>query len=233
MCRERIYMPKILFAEDTADLNRVVTAMLVHEGYEVESALAGEAASEYAKANEYDAIVLDIMMPKKDGLTVLKEIRDRQDPTPVMMLTAKSEIDDRVKGLDMGANDYLSKPFAMKELLARLRAMIRTENTAPRLKELSYCDITLDSEDFSMSATNSVRLSPKEFELMRELIAADGEGLDSATIAERLWKEDECAGDQSVFLYISYLRAKLESISSNVTIEGEEGGRYTLKNAEM
>ena len=208
MCRERIYMPKILFAEDTADLNRVVTAMLVHEGYEVDSALDGEAASEYAKANEYDAIVLDIMMPKKDGLTVLKEIRDRQDPTPVMMLTAK-------------------------ELLARLRAMIRTENTAPRLKELSYCDITLDSEDFSMSATNSVRLSPKEFELMRELIAADGEGLDSATIAERLWKEDECAGDQSVFLYISYLRAKLESISSNVTIEGEEGGRYTLKNAEM
>ena len=88
MCRERIYMPKILFAEDTADLNRVVTAMLVHEGYEVDSALDGEAASEYAKANEYDAIVLDIMMPKKDGLTVLKEIRDRQDPTPVMMLTA-------------------------------------------------------------------------------------------------------------------------------------------------
>ncbi len=233
MCRERIYMPKILFAEDTADLNRVVTAMLVHEGYEVDSALDGEAASNFARDNEYDAIVLDIMMPKKDGLTVLSEIRERQDTTPVMMLTAKSEIDDRVKGLDMGANDYLSKPFAMKELLARLRAMIRTDNSAPRIKELSYCDIKLDSEDFSMSATNSVRLSPKEFELMRELIAADGEGLDSATIAERLWKEDECAGDQSVFLYISYLRAKLESISSNVTIEGEEGGRYTLKNAEM
>lgn len=226
-------MPKILFAEDTADLNRVVTAMLVHEGYEVDSALDGEAASNFARDNEYDAIVLDIMMPKKDGLTVLSEIRERQDTTPVMMLTAKSEIDDRVKGLDMGANDYLSKPFAMKELLARLRAMIRTDNSAPRIKELSYCDIKLDSEDFSMSATNSVRLSPKEFELMRELIQADGEGLDSATIAERLWKDDENAGSQSVFLYISYLRAKLESISSNVTIEGEEGGRYTLKSTEM
>lgn len=226
-------MPKILFAEDTADLNRVVTAMLVHEGYEVDSALDGEAAGNFARDNEYDAIVLDIMMPKKDGLTVLSEIRERQDTTPVMMLTAKSEIDDRVKGLDMGANDYLSKPFAMKELLARLRAMIRTDNSAPRIKELSYCDIKLDSEDFSMSATNSVRLSPKEFELMRELIQADGEGLDSATIAERLWKDDENAGSQSVFLYISYLRAKLESISSNVTIEGEEGGRYTLKSTEM
>lgn len=222
-------MPKILFAEDTADLNRVVTAMLVHEGYEVDSALDGEAASNYAKDNEYDAIVLDIMMPKKDGLTVLSEIRDRQDTTPVMMLTAKAEIDDRVKGLDMGANDYLSKPFAMKELLARLRAMIRTDNSAPRIKELSYCDLKLDSEDFSMSSTNTVRLSPKEFELMRELIQADGEGIDSATIAERLWKDDENAGSQSVFLYISYLRAKLESISSNVTIEGEEGGRYILR----
>ena len=223
-------MPKILFAEDTADLNRVVTAMLVHEGYEVDSALDGEAASEYAKNNEYDAIVLDIMMPKKDGLTVLTEIRDRQDPTPVMMLTAKAEVDDRVKGLDMGANDYLSKPFAMKELLARLRAMIRTDNAAPRIKELSYCDLTLDSEDFSMTATNSVRLSPKEFELMRELIAADGEGLDSATISERLWKDGEEGGPESVFLYISYLRAKLDSISSNVTIEGESGGHYTLVN---
>lgn len=222
-------MPKILFAEDTADLNRVVTAMLVHEGYKVDSALDGEAASNYAKDNEYDAIVLDIMMPKKDGLTVLSEIRDRQDTTPVMMLTAKAEIDDRVKGLDMGANDYLSKPFAMKELLARLRAMIRTDNSAPRIKELSYCDLKLDSEDFSMSSTNTVRLSPKEFELMRELIQADGEGIDSATIAERLWKDDENAGSQSVFLYISYLRAKLESISSNVTIEGEEGGRYILR----
>ena len=223
---------RVLFAEDTADLNRVVTAMLTHEGYEVDSALDGEEASAFAKENDYDAIILDIMMPKKDGLTVLSEIRERQDPTPVIMLTAKAEVDDRVRGLDMGANDYLSKPFAMKELLARLRAMIRTEAAVPRMKETSYCDITLDSEDFSMASTNSVRLSPKEFELMKELIAADGEGISSDTIATRLWKDEEEAGDETVFLYISYLRAKLESISSHVKIEGEYGGIFRLKSTD-
>ncbi len=223
---------RLLLAEDEKDLSDALVTVLKHNNYSVDAVYNGQDALDYlTEGDNYDGAILDIMMPKLDGISVLKQVRALGNHLPILMLTAKSEIDDRVKGLDMGANDYLSKPFAMKELLARLRAMIRTENTAPRLKELSYCDITLDSEDFSMSATNSVRLSPKEFELMRELIAADGEGLDSATIAERLWKEDECAGDQSVFLYISYLRAKLESISSNVTIEGEEGGRYTLKNA--
>ena len=224
---------KILIVEDEFALADALRDRLMQEKNEVDIANDGTPGYDMCMTGAYDIIILDGMLPGKDGIEIIYEMRKAGVTTPVLMLTARSDLMDKLKGLDAGADDYMTKPFEVEELLARLRAMIRTDNSAPRIKELSYCDIKLDSEDFSMSATNSVRLSPKEFELMRELIAADGEGLDSATIAERLWKEDECAGDQSVFLYISYLRAKLESISSNVTIEGEEGGRYTLKNAEM
>ena len=181
---------RILFAEDTKDLNKVVTAMLEHEGYMVDCAFDGEEASLFAKdnVNNYDAIILDIMMPKKDGLAVLSEIRGRGDTTPVMMLTAKAEIDDRVAGLDLGANDYLSKPFAMKELMARVRALIRVKTSAPVPEDLSFFDISLRADDFSMTSTNTVRLSPKEYLLMRELIRADKDGMDSDSIYEALWQ---------------------------------------------
>lgn len=235
---------RILFAEDTKDLNKVVTAVLEHEGYLVESAFDGEEASSFAanNANRYDTIILDIMMPKKDGLTVLSEIRNRGDKTPVMMLTAKAEIDDRVTGLDLGANDYLSKPFAMKELIARVRALIRTKETTAPLEELSYFDITLHADDYSMTSTNTVRLSPKEFLLIKELIQASSAGMDSDRIYSELWQDSDADHDgvpdtkeemdEAVFLYISYLRAKLSSISSSLIIEGEEGGHFTLKKTD-
>lgn len=234
---------RILFAEDTKDLNKVVTAMLEHEGYTVDCAFDGEEASSLAEENEnnYDAIILDIMMPKKDGLSVLSEIRGRGDSTPVMMLTAKTEIDDRVAGLDLGANDYLSKPFAMKELMARVRALIRVKVSAPAPEELSYFDISLHADDFSMTSTNTVRLSPKEFLLMQELIKADGSGIDSDDIYKELWQEGDAdhdgvpdtkeERDEAVFLYVSYLRAKLFAVSSSLIIEGEEGGHFMLKSA--
>ena len=116
---------KLLVAEDTVDLNRVVTAMLEHSGYSVDTVFDGEAALESIENNGYDAVLLDIMMPKKDGITVLKEMRAKNINIPVLLLTAKSEVDDRVEGLDAGADDYLPKPFAMKELLARVNAMTR------------------------------------------------------------------------------------------------------------
>lgn len=232
---------KIMFAEDTKDLNKVVTAVLTHEGYEVESALDGEEASLFAEknANRYDTIILDIMMPKKDGLTVLSEIRSRGDNTPVLMLTAKAEVDDKVAGLDLGANDYLSKPFAMKELIARVRALIRTKEATAPPEDISYFDITLRSDDYSMTSTNTVRLSPKEFLLIEELIKAASAGLDSDDIYAQLWQDNDADKDgvpdtkgemdEAVFLYISYLRAKLSSISSSLIIDGEEGGHFTLK----
>ena len=234
---------RILFAEDTKDLNKVVTAMLEHEGYTVDCAFDGEEAASYAKENKnkYDAIILDIMMPKKDGLSVLSEIRERGDSTPVMMLTAKTEIDDRVAGLDLGANDYLSKPFAMKELMARVRALIRVKAAPPTPEDLSYCDISLRADDFSMTSTNTVRLSPKEFLLMRVLIRTDGDGMDSDSIYKELWQEGDAdhdgipdtkeERDEAVFLYVSYLRAKLFAVSSSLIIEGEQGGHFTLKQA--
>ena len=232
---------RILFAEDTKDLNKVVTAMLEHEGYTVDCAFDGEQASLLSEKNinAYDAIILDIMMPKKDGLTVLSEIRGRGDLTPVMMLTAKAEIDDRVAGLDLGANDYLSKPFAMKELMARVRALIRVKASAPAPSDLSFFDISLRADDFSMTSTNTVRLSPKEFLLMRELIRSNGSGMDSDSIYEKLWQDSDAdhdgvpdtkeERDEAVFLYVSYLRAKLSAVSSSLVIEGEEGGHFTLK----
>lgn len=235
---------RILFAEDTKDLNKVVTAMLTHEGYLVESAFDGEEASLLAKnnVNSFDTIILDIMMPKKDGLTVLSEIRSRGDLTPVLMLTAKAEVDDRVAGLDLGANDYLSKPFAMKELTARVRALIRTKETASANEDLSYFDIKLNSSDYSMTSTNTVRLSPKEYLLMQELITSGSRGMDSDNIYTHLWQDSDADHDgvtdtkeemdEAVLLYVSYLRAKLSAISSSLVIEGEEGGHYTLKSKD-
>ena len=157
---------KILLAEDTADLNRVICAMLEHEGYTVDSVFDGEAASEKLDESGYDGIILDIMMPKKDGIAVLTDARAMNITTPVLMLTAKAEVDDRVAGLDAGADDYLAKPFAMKELMARVRAMTRRHVTY-NSSLLSYGDFSLDSGDLSLISENSVRLSLKEFELMQ------------------------------------------------------------------
>ena len=159
---------KILLAEDTRDMNHVLTAALTHEGYDVDSAFDGEEALDFVRTNGYDAMVLDIMMPKKDGLQVLKELREENIVTPVLLLTAKAEVDDRVNGLDAGADDYLTKPFAMKELLARVRAMTRRK-TEYAAKKLQYGDFSLDDEKFELSCENSVRLSVKEFELLQAL----------------------------------------------------------------
>ena len=160
---------KLLLAEDTRDLNQALTAILEHEGYQVDPVFDGAAALEKLLASPYDAAVLDIMMPKMDGIEVLREIRKVHILTPVLLLTARAEIDDRVAGLDAGADDYLTKPFAMKELLARVRALTRRKSSYGT-KELAFADVRLDADTFELSAENSVRLSLKEFELMQALI---------------------------------------------------------------
>lgn len=221
---------KILLAEDTRDMNHVLAAALTHEGYDVDSAFDGEEALDYVRTNGYDAMVLDIMMPKKDGLQVLKELREENIVTPVLLLTAKAEVDDRVNGLDAGADDYLTKPFAMKELLARVRAMTRRK-TEYAAKKLQYGDFSLDDEKFELSCENSVRLSVKEFELLQALILNQNHEVSTQYLLEHVWDGAEEAGPDTVWLYISYLRGKLRSVASNVEIEGERGSSFRLTEA--
>lgn len=221
---------KILLAEDTRDMNHVLTAALTHEGYDVDSVFDGEEALDFVRTNGYDAMVLDIMMPKKDGLQVLKELREENIVTPVLLLTAKAEVDDRVNGLDAGADDYLTKPFAMKELLARVRAMTRRK-TEYAAKKLQYGDFSLDDEKFELSGENSVRLSVKEFELLQALILNQNHEVSTQYLLEHVWDGAEEAGPDTVWLYISYLRGKLRSVASNVEIEGERGSSFRLTEA--
>ena len=221
---------KILLAEDTRDMNHVLTAALTHEGYDVDSAFDGEEALDFVRTNGYDAMVLDIMMPKKDGLQVLKELREENIVTPVLLLTAKAEVDDRVNGLDAGADDYLTKPFAMKELLARVRAMTRRK-TEYAAKKLQYGDFSLTDEKFELSCENSVRLSVKEFELLQALILNQNHEVSTQYLLEHVWDGAEEAGPDTVWLYISYLRGKLRSVASNVEIEGERGSSFRLTEA--
>lgn len=219
---------KLLLAEDTPDLNRVLTAALTHEGYDVDSAFDGEEALQYAKDNGYDAMILDIMMPKKNGLEVLQELRGSNIVTPVLLLTAKAEVDDRVAGLDAGADDYLTKPFAMKELLARVRAMTRRKSDYAAQK-MRYGDFALNDENFELSCENSVRLSVKEFELLQMLVVNQGHEISTRYLLEHVWEGAEDAGSDTVWLYISYLRGKLASIASSVQILGERGGSFRLQ----
>ena len=220
---------KILIAEDTRDLNRAVTVLLEHEGYEVDPAYDGQEALDKLLTGGYDAVILDIMMPKMDGLSVLMNIRQRNILTPVMLLTAKADIDDRVAGLDAGADDYLPKPFAMKELLARVRAMIRRGGDYST-DTLTYAGLTLNGDDLSLTAGNTVRLSLKEYELMIELMLNAGKSLSTEYLIERVWSSEKDIGEDALWLYVSYLKNKLKSVVSPVVILGERGGSFTLTN---
>ena len=199
---------------------------LAHEGYVVDSCFDGEEALTHAMSNGYDAMILDIMMPKMSGIEVLKEARKKNIVTPIMMLTAKAEIDDRVEGLDAGADDYLTKPFAMKELLARVRAMTRRKREYSS-EILKFGDILLNGDSFELKAQNSVRLSVKEFEMLQLMIVYAGHRLSVQYLLEHIWEGDEAATESTVKLYIAYLKSKLAAVSMCVHIE-EVDGDYRL-----
>ena len=218
---------KILLAEDTLDLNKVITSMLEMQGFVVDSAIDGAQALELALSNGYDGIILDIMMPKMNGLEVLKEIRRRNIVTPVLMLTAKAEVDDRVEGLDAGADDYLTKPFAMKELMARVKAMTR-RGSQYAAKELSFGDITLKAESLELICANTVRLSLKEFSLMQALLLNQEHPVDTNYLIEHVWNDETDVEEDTVWLYVNFLQGKLEYINSGVTIKGEKGGSFQV-----
>lgn len=218
---------KILLAEDEKELSRAVTAILEHSGYTVDAGYNGEEALELARNNAYDAMIFDIMMPKMDGIELLKHIRENGDYTPVILLTAKSEIDDRITGLDAGADDYLTKPFAMGELLARLRSMTR-RNTSYMPSKLQVGSVTLDTEEQEMRSENSIRLAGKEARLMEYLMQNVGKALPTGTLFDRIWGKDEKAEPKVVWMYICFLRNKLRAINADIMIDGSENGSFTL-----
>lgn len=208
---------RLLLAEDTRDLNRALTTVLEHEGYEVVPVHDGEEALAKLTAQSFDGVVLDIMMPKRNGLEVLEEMRAEGIFTPVLLLTAKAEVDDRVTGLDAGADDYLTKPFAMKELLARVRSMTRRRSDYG-IQRLAYEDISLDGETFELAASNAVRLSVKEFELMQTFILNATHEVSTSYLLGHVWNQEPDADEDTVNLYVSYLRGKLRSVGSRVRI---------------
>lgn len=222
---------KILMAEDETDLAEALKAMLEHGGYNVDAVENGALAVEYARADAYDLIILDIMMPVMTGLEAVKEIRHLGILTPVLFLTAKAEIEDRISGLDAGADDYLTKPFAMGELLARVRAMTRRRNDyTPRVLTLN--DVSLDMEKAELSCKNSISLAAREIRLMELLMNNPDVAFTTEDLLARFWHEEEADSD-AVWMYISFLRNKLKAVGATLVIIGEEGGSYTLKKGSI
>lgn len=218
---------RFLLAEDERSLSRALVAILQRDGYVVDTAYDGEQALTLLSTGNYDGVVLDIMMPKLDGIQVLKHLRDKGDRIPVLLLTAKSEIDDKVLGLDSGANDYLTKPFSTRELLARVRAMTRGQS-ASNDSVLQFGNISLDRTTFSLSSpTGSFRLANKEFAMLELLLCNAGHPITSQRFLERVWQED--AEAEVVLIYISYLQKKLDALHADVSIQAAEPDSYVLE----
>lgn len=220
---------RLLLAEDEQRLSRALVAILERNHYSVDAVFDGEAASEYLSAENYDGVILDIMMPKKDGITVLKELRSQGNQVPVLLLTAKSEIDDRVQGLDAGANDYLPKPFDSRELLARIRAMTRV-NSVQASSVLEFGNITLDQTTFVLSSpTGNFRLANKEFQMLEMFMSNPHMLISSERFLEKIWGYDSDAEINVVWVYLSYLRKKLASLKANVQIKATRNAGYSLE----
>ena len=220
---------RILLAEDERELSDALVAILKHNNYSVDVVYNGEDALANLQADNYDGAVLDIMMPKMDGITVLKKIRAEGNKVPVLILTAKSDVDDRVLGLDSGADDYLGKPFSAKELLARIRSVTR-RNTEAVSSVLSFGNLSLDGTSALLSGpSGSCRLPNKEFQMMELLITNPRQIISTERFMEKIWGYDSEAEIGVVWVYISYLRKRLISLNTNVKIKAARGQGYYLE----
>lgn len=220
---------RLLLAEDERDLNRIITKKLISEGYSVDSCYDGEEALLYLSSADYDGAILDVMMPGKDGFTVLKQMRAKGISTPVLFLTARDAVEDRVEGLDLGADDYVVKPFAFAELLARIRVMTRvagkqTDNT------LAIADLTLDcSSHRVMRAGKEISLSAKEYALLEYMMRNENIVLSREKIENNIWNFDYEGGTNVVDVYISYLRRKIDDGHQVKLIHTVRGRGYVLR----
>lgn len=220
---------RLLLAEDEKMLSDALVTMLTHNNYSVDAVYNGQDALDYLETGDYDGAILDIMMPKMDGLTVLRKIRAEGLTLPVIMLTAKSEVDDRVEGLDAGADDYLTKPFAIKELLARIRSMTRRQ---PELSDsvLRFGNLSLDRSYYELAGPDgSTKLANKEFQIMEMLMTNPGQVISTERFLEKIWGYDTDAEVNVVWVYISTLRKKLASLGTSVQIKAARGVGYSLE----
>lgn len=220
---------KLLYAEDERSLSEAVVDILTYHKYIVDAVYNGEDALAYALSGDYDGIVLDIMMPKRDGIEVLSTLRKRGCRTPILLLTAKTQVEDRIRGLDAGADDYLSKPFDMGELLARIRAMLRRrEEFHPDV--FTFGDLTLNMQSGTLSGNGVEFVLPKqEYRLMEQLMLHRNMFLSTEDLLTRAWGYDTDNDINSVWLYISYLRKRLAALHSNVEIVSKRNIGYRLE----
>lgn len=219
---------RILYAEDEVALARAVAKILEKNNYTVDVVHNGMDALDYLQSGNYDIAILDVMMPKMDGILVLRKLRSMGISTPVIMLTAKVEIDDKVLGLDSGANDYLTKPFDTKELLARIRVLTRGTRLVD--STIQFGNISLDRATFALSSpSGSFRLANKEFQMMEILMSNPRNLVSSEQFMEKIWGYETNAEINVVWVYISYLRKKLNALHANIQIRSIRNAGYTLE----
>lgn len=220
---------RLLLAEDERALSNALVAILKRNNYSVDAVYNGQDAVDYLDTGLYDAAILDIMMPVKDGLTALKEIRKKGNKIPVLMLTAKSGIDDKIAGLDGGADDYLTKPFVTQELLARIRALLRRSGDASD-NVLTAGNLTLNRSTYEIRVgENSMKLGHKEFQILEMLMIKAGNIIPAERLMEKIWGYDSEAEMSIVWVYLSYLRKKLLSLGANVFIKANRNVGYSLE----
>lgn len=220
---------RLLVVEDERDLNRVISKRLMKEGYSVDSCYDGEDALDYMETGEFDAVILDIMMPKMNGIEVVKTMRARKNTTPVLFLTAKDSISDRVTGLDAGAEDYLVKPFAFEELLARIRVMLRKQaNETTNIFNIADLSVDIAARQVRRGG-DVIDLSAKEFDILEYLIRNKGVVLSREKIENHVWNFDYCGGTNVVDVYIRYLRKKIDDPYPNKLIHTIRGAGYVLR----
>ena len=223
---------RLLFAEDEKSLSRAVTVLLEKNGYSVDAVYDGAQALDWLETGNYDGVILDVMMPRVDGFEVLRRMRARGDATPVLILTARSEVDDKVLGLDSGANDYLTKPFATPELLARIRAMTRA-GSAQTDARLAAGNVTLDCASHELSGPKGkYKLANKEFQMMEMLLRAPRNLISTERFMDRIWGYDSEAEMNVVWVYVSYLRKKLAAVGADVQIRAQRNAGYYLEVGE-
>lgn len=219
---------KILLAEDEVGLSKAYAQVLIMQGYEVEQVYDGKAALEAANSSTYDLMIFDVMMPKMSGFEVLKALREAGNTTYVIMLTAMSELDDKIEGLELGADEYLTKPIPLKELVARIRSLERRMDTNYNENVLTFGSVKLNVSQQELSAKNSIILAGKETKLMEVLMLNKNKKLSTEYIYNHIWSKDDDSDAGYVWIYISYLKQKLKAINANVDILGEEDREFEL-----
>lgn len=219
---------RILLAEDEKALSKVIVKIIKKNNYSIDAVYDGENALHSILSGNYDLVILDIMMPKMDGITVLKKVREQNNNTPIIILSARSEIEDKINGLDSGANDYLAKPFDTRELLARIRANTRSKDEVNN--SVSFGNVSLDRSSYVLSTpSGECRLANKEFQMMEYFLSNPQHIISTEKLMEKIWGYDSDAEINVVWVYVSFLRKKLLSLKANIQIKAERNSGYYLE----